>query len=66
MEKSFKCDYRHDPDCEYGEVDLGCLTCIREKNRTCPTGIYDDTIIDFGNIAKSKEEGNNGDNKFAQ
>lgn len=41
----FKCPYEYNP--EIG-VDLGdCCTCIHDKNRTCPFGIYDDTIIEF-------------------
>lgn len=41
----FKCPYEYDP--EIG-VDMGdCWTCIHDKNRTCPFGIYDDTVIIF-------------------
>ena len=42
------CNYKYDPECEYG-VDLlyCCNTCTREKNGTCSLGIYNDTIITF-------------------
>ena len=41
------CDYVYDENSEIG-IDLGdCLTCLREKERTCPTGIYMDTEVEF-------------------
>lgn len=45
IDKKEECPYEYNP--EIG-VDLGdCWTCIHDKNRTCPFGIYDDTIIKF-------------------
>ena len=51
-----KCDYQHDP--EWGDTDLeDCPTCLREKERTCPLDIYDDTMISF---PETKESGFSG------
>lgn len=39
------CDYIFNE--EYGADLDDCPSCRREKDRTCPTEIYDDTIICF-------------------
>ena len=43
-----ECSYEYDPECDWGVDLVGCCTtCICEKNRTCPTEIYFDTVITF-------------------
>jgi len=45
IDKNELCIYKYDPEFP---VDLkDCCSCIHDKNRTCPTGIYDDTVIEF-------------------
>lgn len=44
--KKPECDYIYD---EGDMSDLNdCISCKREKERTCPFGIYNDTVIFFG------------------
>ena len=58
-----ECDYIANPQTElrdfYGEILFeDCDTCLRNRLRTCPYDIYEDTIITF--LGKEVKDGRRG------